>query len=162
MKTLNKVERSQMFHQLIKALSTSNVIDVSLKIMDCYKSKLYTGQEHEYITNIYFRSIHLSMWIWMGQNATYFKQDKEHDKFVNNFISKELQKVKVETYKYRVKLYHTWLAGEKNCKFDNTLLSMLFKQYPNANYCNEVRVALDLVLSDENSKVSRLANEQKD
>jgi hypothetical protein len=129
------------FIHMIRCREGKNASNIAYDLLNAYYKNCYNGSENRQITAMYFDSIYFELFIWIGQNFSYLKQEESKLEPLNNFFKKELHKARIRTYEYRRKLYHEWLIK----KDDDPLVKSLLMCYTSIEESSEVKRELDLI-----------------
>ena len=143
---------ANMIADITKQFENANLFDLSAHLLNYYYHHFYNGLEHDSVTLIYFDYVMIELIVWLGQNASYLKQDKKSIKQLSNFFQKEIIKAKIKSHSTRVNIYHKWLGSDKYKDDKSEVLQYMFKLYKSLDQRNEVRKDLGLMESVEDLK----------
>jgi len=141
-----------MITDITKQFDKYDTFDLATHLINYYYHHFYNGSEHDSVSLIYFDYVMIELVIWLGQNASYLKQDKKSIKKLSNFFQKEITQGKIKSHSIRVNIYHKWLGGEKHKNDKSEVLQYMFKLYKNISKRNDVRKDLGLLESIDDLK----------
>lgn len=138
----------KILSDVTKGMEKPDLISISGKIVDAYYRGIYVGSEHDFISLIYMRSVHLELLFWLGKNYHKIKRDGDVGK-LSNFFTRHVTESRISCYSRRENYFNLWINGAGKCNIKSDFMCYLFSVYPvvNDESIEEVKKELDIVKS---------------